>query len=206
MKRDQKNSLTRRKILDSALIEFGDKSYGEASLNTICADGNLSKGIIYHYFKDKDGLYLACVTECFGALTAYMTDRVNTDCTEVSTALEKYFDTRIAFFMENPLYLKLFFNAVISPPPHLSPAITEIKSEFEALSLSVLTKLLGLVKLRPDVTQEEVVDFFKEYQDVVNTRFQIRMGGEFTLKEHEAWCSRSLQILLYGVVDRGTMG
>ena len=69
MNRDEKNLQTRQKIIDNALSEFSEKSYGEASLNSICATGNLSKGIIYHYFKDKDQLYLICVKECFDALT-----------------------------------------------------------------------------------------------------------------------------------------
>lgn len=203
MQRDQKNSLTKRKIINSALIEFGEKSYGEASLNTICADGNLSKGIIYHYFKDKDSLYLACVGECFDALTAYLAGTVTAGGADASASLEHYFDTRIAFFMEHPIYLKLFCNAIMTPPPHLLESIGEIKAEFDALNLSVLTELLSSVKLRSDVTIPDVVEFFREYQDFVNTRFQMRMGGELTLKEHEAWCRRSLKIMLYGVIDRG---
>lgn len=205
MQREQKNSLTRRKIIDSALLEFAGKSYGEASLNTMCSDGNLSKGIIYHYFKDKDGLYLACVKECFDALTLYLSSNIPTDCSDATAALEGYFDTRIAFFMDKPLYLKLFCNAVISPPLHLLSDIAEIKSEFDTLNLSVLNKLLSYVKLRPDAANEDVVEFFREYQDFMNTRFQMRMGKDFTLEEHEAWCRRSLKILLYGVVERGDM-
>ncbi|MEG1873185.1 MAG: TetR/AcrR family transcriptional regulator, partial [Ruthenibacterium sp.] len=61
MKRDEKNLASRRKILDSALAEFGANGYGLSSINTICSAGGISKGILYHYFKDKDELYLACV-------------------------------------------------------------------------------------------------------------------------------------------------
>ena len=40
--------------MSSAIKEFGRYSFAEASLNNICKEGNISKGIIYHYFKDKD--------------------------------------------------------------------------------------------------------------------------------------------------------
>ncbi|MCS4468495.1 hypothetical protein JTS96_08050 [Clostridium botulinum] len=32
-------------------MEFGTKDYGKASLNNICNDNNISKGLIYHYYK-----------------------------------------------------------------------------------------------------------------------------------------------------------
>ena len=61
MKREEKNQITRRRIMDSALAEFAGKGYGASSVNTICAAQDISKGIIYHYFNTKDELYLACV-------------------------------------------------------------------------------------------------------------------------------------------------
>ena len=60
MKREEKNSLARQRILDAALEEFSSRGYEGASLNTVCAEKGISKGIIYHHFKDKDELYLLC--------------------------------------------------------------------------------------------------------------------------------------------------
>lgn len=203
MNRDEKNLQTRQKIIDSALLEFGEKSYGEASLNTVCAVGNISKGIIYHYFKDKDELYLICVKECFDALTDYLSGITALTGASVEVALENYFDARTAFFGAYPHYLKLFCSAVMRPPTHLLTALAEITSDFDALNISVLTGLLGTVKLRSDITVPEVVEVFREYQDFVNTRFQMQTFEESTLKEHEERCRRSLKILLYGVIERG---
>lgn len=202
MNRDEKNLQTRQKVIDSALLEFSEKSYGEASLNTICTAGNLSKGIIYHYFKDKDELYLICVKECFDALTEYLSGVVTVKDVPIERGLSNYFDARITFFAEHPLYLGVFCSAVMHPPAHLSAAIDEITTAFDGQSVSILTALLGTVKLRADVTTAEVVEVFCEYQDFVNTRFQMKTVGETTLKEHEQRCRRSLQILLYGVIER----
>ncbi len=55
--------------MDSALNEFSKQGYSASSINTICSAQGISKGIIYHYFKTKDDLFLACVEECF--LPAY---------------------------------------------------------------------------------------------------------------------------------------
>lgn len=200
MKREEKNLRTRQKIMDSAFGEFSEKSYGEASLNTICNTGNLSKGIVYHYFKDKDELYLACVKECFDALTNYLNSIVIIDNVPIELAMASYFDARSSFFGEHPLYLGVFCSAVMNPPAHLLTAIEKLTARFDAQTVSILTTLLETVRLRPDVTTAEVVEVFRQYQDFVNTRFQMKAFSESTLKEHEERCRRSLQILLYGVI------
>ena len=62
--------------MDSALAEFSGQGYGASSVNNICSAQGISKGIIYHYFKTKDDLFLACVKECFSLLTAYLSKRM----------------------------------------------------------------------------------------------------------------------------------
>ena len=46
MKREEKNRQTRRKIMDSALMEFAQRGYEGSSVNNICAAPGVSKGII----------------------------------------------------------------------------------------------------------------------------------------------------------------
>lgn len=202
MKREEKNLQSRQKIMDAAWKEFGEKSYAEASLNTICKEGNISKGIIYHYFKDKDELFLACVRECFEALTEHLREYTRMEEGQVGIVLKRYFDARMIFFDQNPAYLKLFCNAAILPPPHLKPAIAEIREAFDQLNISVFTRLLEQVSLRDDITVEEAVNEFRLYQDFVNAQYQMQTIHQVNIEEHEKRCSRTLEILLYGIVTR----
>ncbi len=101
MKREEKNELSRRRILSAAIREFSERGYDTASLNTVCAENNISKGIIYHYFKDKDELYLLCVADCFDKLTAYLGTFVINEMESPEAQLRRYFDARLhkaAFF------------------------------------------------------------------------------------------------------------
>ena len=59
MNREEKNQQMQRRIMDSALAEFAKQGYSASSVNTICAAQGVSMGIIYHYFKNKDELYLS---------------------------------------------------------------------------------------------------------------------------------------------------
>lgn len=202
MKQEEKNLLSRQRIMECAIKEFSEQGYGLSSVNTICSSGNISKGILYHYFKDKDEIYLLCVKECFDALTDYLRKHASMNCSNVQSRMEHYFDARLKFFKENPMYQRIFCDAIIAPPDHLENAIQKIKLNFDALNIKVLNELLEYVELRPDVTRNEVIDMFRQYQDFINARYQMAGMSEINAEEREKYCSRALTILLYGVIAR----
>ena len=72
MNQKEKSQISKDKILNAAIAEFGTKTYENASLNNICNDNKISKGLIYHYFKNKDELFLKCVKVCFDELVDYL--------------------------------------------------------------------------------------------------------------------------------------
>ncbi len=49
------------RVINAALDEFTDKDFEAASLNSIIAKAGISKGSMYHYFTNKEDLYLYIV-------------------------------------------------------------------------------------------------------------------------------------------------
>ena len=45
-------------IRSSAMIEFGDNTFKKTSADSIAKRAGVSKGLLFHYFKDKRELYL----------------------------------------------------------------------------------------------------------------------------------------------------
>lgn len=206
MKREDKNALSRQRILDAALHEFSAKGYEGASLNTVWAENGISKGIIYHHFRDKDEIYLLCVKMCFDALTDYLEKTAKTFTGTAADRLSQYFDARLHFFAENPLYLGIFSDAVFQPHTALAPAIAKQRREFDALNISILTELLNTVPLRRGLSLEAVIKDFQMYVDFFNLRFQTEcrknLSPERVLREHEENCRRQVDILLHGVLSK----
>ena len=58
MKQEQRRYVSQELILAEAIKEFGKYGYGDASVNRICEAGQISKGRLFHYYKDKDELFL----------------------------------------------------------------------------------------------------------------------------------------------------
>ena len=98
LKREEKNALTRQRIVDAAMEEFAHKGYERASLNEACAGRGFSKGIIYHYFRDKDELYLLCVQLCFDEMTAALQQAAQTLQGPAGAQLQAYFDGTLTAF------------------------------------------------------------------------------------------------------------
>ena len=132
MKREEKNQQMRRRIMDGALAEFSRQGYGASSINTICASQELSKGIVYHYFKTKDDLYLACVEECFDRLTDYLRTQSQAEQGSTGERLERYFTARLVFFREHPVYQRIFCEVVMTPPAHLKAELRQRTQPFDA--------------------------------------------------------------------------
>lgn len=200
MNREEKSMLKRQQIINSAIAEFGDKSYAEASLNTICTRGNISKGIIYHYFKDKDELYLACVTECFEGLTTFLnSEKIAFD--NAGQAIERYLDLRHKYFNDNPDFSNIFTNALLQPPKHLQMQIKEIKAGLEKFNINFYEQVIENVSLKSDVCREEAIEYFLILQETFNIYFQNRSYGDFRklFDEHEIKLGKLLKIMIYGI-------
>lgn len=202
MKREEKNQQMRRRIMDSALAEFSRQGYGASSVNAICASQDISKGIIYHYFKTKDDLFLACVEECFDRLTEYLRTHIQLQQGDLEERLKEYFTARLVFFQEHPVYQRVFCEAIMTPPIHLKAEIQARKHEYDALNIQILEQLLAPVSFRAHVTKAEVVETFRQFQDFINAKYQMLGADKLEFEAREASCRKALNILLYGVIAR----
>lgn len=202
MKRELKTLQSREKILHAAITEFGKNGYDKASLNAALAQSGISKGLVYHYFKNKDELYLCCVKSCFQALMEYL----KTNCTSTNQSkirLQEYFDTRQRFFTENPFFIRIFFNAVIQPPSHLSTEINLLKKDFDQLNLQLFESVLSGLPLRNGISIEDACSYFSAVQETFHQQYFKELSNWDTdsnfIEVHEEKVRKSVDMILYGI-------
>lgn len=94
----------REAILEAALIEFSSNDFENASVNKIIKDANTSKGNFYHYFSNKEELYIALLKEAWRKKAEFM---YITDENDIFVFLEKQVLAGIRFSRENPEYYQL---------------------------------------------------------------------------------------------------
>jgi AcrR family transcriptional regulator len=201
MKREEKNQLTRSRILSSAAIEFAKHGYEAASLNTVCQNGNISKGIIYHYFMSKDDLYLACLADCMERLNAYMREGLSQEVAR-DQMLNNYFDLRLQYFREHETDASLFCNAALFPPEHLKEKILALRKDFDETNDAYILRFLKQSDLRQDLSVEDILHVFRRMQDYFNVSDH---SGESTfadVEQHEKSIRNVINIFLYGIIAR----
>ena len=203
----EKGAVSKQRILISAMSEFAKSGYEGASVNSICSQNNISKGLIYHYFSDKEELYLSCVETCFNHLTEFLSRAAKALSGSISDKLTAWFDARMDFFANNPLYLGIFSGALLSPPAGLACKIASLRTPFDQLNISVLRNLLTSGGLRPCFDLDSVILGFRMYMDFFNLRFKDAVISgvppQQLLSEHEKLCRMQVYVMLHGLLEDG---
>lgn len=202
MKREEKTGLSKERILQAAVQEFGSNGYDASALNTICAENGISKGLIYHYFADKDDLYLACVARCFDKVIEYLKEQ------GVPYDLENYMRIRFQYFEEHPHHARIFFETMLQPPNALREQIAELRKDFDLFNREIYQEALSKVKLREGVKKDDAVDYFQLMQEMFNGYYSSSAYAGKNLKtlaaEHEDRLSKTLDFMLFGLIERRT--
>lgn len=61
-----------REIIDCAIHEFADRGLKDAKLGNIAKAAEISVGVLYKYYEDKNALFLACVRYVTGKLEEFL--------------------------------------------------------------------------------------------------------------------------------------
>lgn len=199
MKKEIKTEITRERIMEAAMDEFGSKGYSGASLNNIC-DRGISKGLLYHNFKNKDQLYLACIDRCLKKLTHFLIEK------NTNMDIRKYMDARLQFFDEHDKEARLFFETILQPPQKLKEQIQELRKDFDLFNKGIYEKMISEMKLREGVSQRDAMEYFSLMQNMFNGYFSSPVFCEMAFSDvvtaHEQSLSKMLDYMIYGIAER----
>ena len=203
MNRDEKNHLTKEKIVNAALKEFSESNYFNVSVDSICKSASISKGIIYHYFKSKDELYLYCVKICINSLCRHLLDN-STNHIDAESSFNNYMNIRNDFFTNNQNYRNIFFEAILRSPNHLKDSINDIKQKLNKINMDYYCNLVNALELRDNITKEDALDYFMMLEGSFNSYFQLKKYESFDelIKEHEIILKKMINSMLFGIVIR----
>lgn len=196
MKQEEKTEITRQKILNAAMEEFGNYGYVGGAVNNICKTG-INKGLIYHNFKNKEELYLQCVEKSCEDLICYVHQHGG------ETGFVQYMNVRMSFFKEYVSEANVFLEARTNPPRSLAVQIQEIFSGFDELNRQIFEQELSRHPLRPGVSKEDAMSYFFEIQKIYNFSFANEVDREMPLDRqlelHELNIHKVFDLILYGI-------
>lgn len=98
----------REALLNAAVKEFGANGFQNASLNTILKEAKVSKGVFYHYYENKDALYLEITGQLLEKKKLFIMERLKPEDMQgdIFHILRKSMSLGFEFGNANPLFAK----------------------------------------------------------------------------------------------------
>lgn len=132
---------TRRRLLDAAMIVFGQRGYKESSNKFIASSAGITSGAIYHYFPNKQALFLAIHQELQERVLSnaeMLVDNATTLAGALQSLLRFMADSR-----NNDPHTSAFFS-VVRTEAKRNPEISDALDDSRWLSLYDRLALLGV--------------------------------------------------------------
>ncbi len=201
----------RNLILRISMEEFVQNGYYKASTDTITSHAGISKGILFHYFKNKKGLFL------------YLTEHTR-DMLEQKTRLEieklredDYFERikkmmmiKYQMAIDYPLETEFATKALLMPPVEASTEIAALNAKYMARykesSLQDFLydkKLLEKLPLR--MAPEKVIEVSAFILEQLGAKYIEKYKGQGTNESFQEFIEELdfiNNIIKYGVIER----
>lgn len=205
VKQKERQERSRQAIIQAAMDEFGSADFEAVTMERICAGHGISKGMMYHYFSNKDELFLCCVSGIFQELWKYLQENMSIPADEpILESLKHFFWLRETFFQTRDREKHVFENAVFYPPGHLAEQIQKYREPIREENDRFLRQIVSRAKLHENLNQEKAIRYLNSiYQLFWNALHQYCLpegyqGFHSTLTEAE----ELLEMLLFGIIDR----
>ena len=131
---------TRRNIVEIATDEFASKGFSGARVDDIAARTNTSKRMIYYYFSDKEGLFVAVLEQAYSRIRQIETT-LELDHIEPESALRALVGFTFDYQNANENFIRLVMVENIHKGIHLARSRI-----IEELNLSAITTLRDIYR------------------------------------------------------------
>lgn len=157
MTREEQSSNMRKKIIKSAIMLYGKKGYNGTTIEEISKNIGVSKGIIYHYFNNKDDLYLVCVDNLVADFLDYLENEFNGgngfDFKTAKTAHE----IKDEFLSRHSEYTNFFNDIIFNKPEHLKEEMKKRKKPIIEMNSKIHALMLSDIKFGKGVELEDAL-------------------------------------------------
>lgn len=132
---------TKERILAAAIDVFSSQGLGGARVDAIAARASTNKRMIYHYFGNKDQLFLHVLEAVYDHIRSHERE-LHLDDLEPEAAMRELVRYTFDYFVENPHFIRLLNNENLYEAVHLrnSPSIRDMHMPLTAQIKTILDR------------------------------------------------------------------
>ncbi|SHE68877.1 TetR/AcrR family transcriptional regulator [Caloramator proteoclasticus] len=147
----------KEKIIKAAIEEFAKEGYKNASTNKIVEAASISKGILFHYFKSKKGLYIETIKYAVPLLYDEFFKIVDFSETDIFERIIKWNLVKFNLMEKYPYIFKLLTDAFLNTPKEVSKELTPILLEYQRFGYDAIFKNIDFSNLKEDVDVQNAI-------------------------------------------------
>ena len=130
---------TKAELLQAATREFADQGFSGARVDAIAENTSTTKRMIYYYFGDKEGLYLAVLENAYLHIRA-LEQEVDVDHLDATEALRRLAEITFDHHETHEDFIRLVSIENVHHAEHLKKS--DVRAGLAAPALDVLTRIL----------------------------------------------------------------
>jgi AcrR family transcriptional regulator len=184
----------RTALITAAIREFATAGYLAASTNHIVEAAGVSKGLLFHYFGDKKGLYMEAVQTCITEVMRRFDERLGPTSNDVFERLRQYTLAKWSLVEKDPMIFAFLQEAMTNPPAELQADLQAATAEIVASTYQRLFQDIDTSAFRPGVTIEQAMRLLSWTFDGLGKQY-------VTILQQQPLDLASVRSVIFGEVD-----
>lgn len=148
----------KERILSAALEEFATRGYEAASTNAIAANAGVAKGLVFHHFGSKEGLFETLFEREVERMTAAVFESSEPPPPDLFERLHRLTLRKLEVAREHPLTADFLLIALSEAPPGVKPKLAARQAELMRTAWPRVLEGLDPSRLREGLTLMDAVE------------------------------------------------
>jgi TetR/AcrR family transcriptional regulator len=147
----------RDRIINAAIKEFAQKGYDNASTNEMVKEAGISKGLLFHYFKNKKQLFFFLFDYCYNLVADEFYKKVDLTERDFFKRIRQAVHIKMDLQMKYPDILNFIQEAFMQDSPDIKEEFDKKKQELTAVNIGIIYDGIDLSKFRDDVDPQKIL-------------------------------------------------
>lgn len=162
----------KNRIINACIKEFAKNGYKKGSTNEIIKKANISKGILFHYFKNKKNLYFYIVdyviNHFYSIIVKHIKDMKSGDIFDIIRDITLI---KLKIFAQAPEMYEFMAKAFLNPEEEVEEGIRKRYIEIYNDSFKILVEKFDTSMLREDIDKKRAIELLFISIDGISNKY-----------------------------------
>ncbi len=193
------------KIVQASIEEFSEHGFEKANTDRISQRGEVSKGLIFHYFGSKENLFMTAMNKCIDdALKEFEGMELPQD--DFISILMKLMEVKYKFFMNNPMHYKMLVGGFHNSPKKLKTDLEKRYVEIKQIGIGILMEIIKGLPMKKNIAADDIVSIMAAITNIIESKYLplFSEDGSNYEKYYDVVKDeyiRLMNILMYGILE-----